>query len=1173
MKVRKWITSLVLFLGLVTAVMPACPGGAAPPIFDINSIKSYRDIPGLTAEEIMAIEALRSARASFSYGSMPTTEAFSWPNGDSAGFTVLFCELLSDLFGLPFVQEIHYWDSLKSGLDKKNIDFTGDLTPTRERKSIYFMTHPIAERALMICTYGDSVTIETEEDVNGLRLGFAEGTITAQSIDDVYPELTFEIVNVQSTPDSLEKLKSGVIDAFVDDAVGAYVYSDYNFIKSKGFFSLVYTPVSLTTANPELEPIISVMNKYLAAGGVDRLYELYKEGDDEYAKYKLSRSFSDEETAYIASLSASGAAVRVGLENDNYPISFYDEKQKEFHGIAPDILAEVSRLTGIKFEVATGQDTAWSEIVEKLRTDDIALVSELQYSKERGKDFIWAAEPYLTSHYALLSKLDYPDVEFYRVVRATVGVVKETAHEELYDALFPGNTNTKRYDTHFEALDALERGEIDLFMSSDVTLLTQMNYREKSGYKVNYIFTAREEKSFFGFNKNEKTLCSIIGKVQNFIETDKMAKEWGSRVYDYSKKLADERTVYMAVFAAILLLMLMLMTGLFVKIFRTRELYKQAVKAEQKASKSKSDFLAQMSHEIRTPMSAILGISEIQLRDERLSAGAEEGFRKIYDSGNLLLNIINDILDFSKIDAGKMEIVPHKYDIPSLVNDTVQLFRLRFESKLIAFNLRIGEDTPLELIGDQLRLRQILNNLLSNAFKYTETGEVRLSVAVEPGSGDETVMLVLKVSDTGQGMTKDQVKRIFDKYSRFNMAINSGIPGTGLGMNITKRLIEMMGGEIFVESEIGQGSVFTVRLPQKTCGSALCGAETVESLRNFSYSNTTKRAQITPEYMPYGRVLVVDDVESNLYVATGLLRLYGLSIETANSGFEAIKKIKDGGVYDVVFMDHMMPVMDGIKATNILRGSGYNQPIVALTANAISGQAEMLLSNGFDRFISKPIDSRELDLVLKELIRDRKPPETLEAARRERPKAVITPEKYLTELKKYFIKDAEGIIKVLEDIYAKIDGLDDTDIASYTTAVHGIKSALKNIGETRLSELALELEKAGEARDFDVVLGETPALLENLKALIAKLKPQEKSLAGEVSREDRLYLKEKLYELGTACETFNIRAAETVLLDLGQRSWPGEIDEALNEISLSLLRGEFKKAVSLAKKITKGSPD
>jgi CheY-like chemotaxis protein/two-component sensor histidine kinase len=573
-------------------------------------------------------------------------------------------------------------------------------------------------------------------------------------------------------------------------------------------------------------------------------------------------------------------------------------------------------------------------------------------------------------------------------------------------------------------------------------------------------------------------------------------------------------------------------------------------------------------------MNVILGISEIQLRDEHLSAGAEEGFKKIYDSGDLLLNIINDILDFSKIDAGKMEIVPDKYDIPSLISDTAQLCRLRYEGKPIDFILNVDENTPFELIGDELRIRQILNNILSNAFKYTDTGEVRLSISAEP-SADKTVILVLKVSDTGQGLAKDQIERIFDEYSRFNMETNHGIPGTGLGMSITKRLIDMMGGRILVESEAGKGSMFTVRLPQKDCGSGPCGADIAESLRNFSFNNTsiTKKAQIVYEYMPYGKVLVVDDVESNLYVAKGLLIPYGLHIETAKSGLEAIEKIKDSNVYDIVFMDHMMPVMDGIVATNILRCSGYSYPIVALTANAISGQSEMFLSSGFDRFISKPIDSRELDLVLKEFIRDKKPPEIVEEARQEKYKAVITPKKDLPELKKYFIMDAEDAVSVLENIYAKINDLGDTDIESYTTAVHGIKSALRNIGEIKLSELAFELEKAGETRNFGIVADKTPVFIKKLKTLIEKLNQKKTSNAAPASHDDILYLKEKLYEFRTACETLNIITAETVLKDLKQKTWPQEIDVAINEISEDLLSGEFKKVVSIAEKISNMTND
>jgi CheY-like chemotaxis protein/anti-sigma regulatory factor (Ser/Thr protein kinase) len=496
---------------------------------------------------------------------------------------------------------------------------------------------------------------------------------------------------------------------------------------------------------------------------------------------------------------------------------------------------------------------------------------------------------------------------------------------------------------------------------------------------------------------------------------------------------------------------------------------------------------------------------------------------------------------------------------------------LRYDSLPIKFIVQVDENMPHKVIGDELRIKQILNNLLSNAFKYTDEGEITLSAAFEPGDNDETVKLVFQVSDTGQGMSKEQVDRIFDEYARFNMEENVSIQGTGLGMTITRRLVDMMDGDIFVASELNKGTTVTVRLPQKRCGLTVCGAEVAKHLRDFNFIETSisKKASFIYEQMPYGRVLVVDDVESNLFVARGMLVPYRLHVETAKSGLEAIGKIKKGKIYDMVLMDHMMPKMDGIEATENLRGLGYSQPIVALTANAITGQAEKFLALGFDGFISKPIDSRELDRVLKELIRDRKPPEIVEAARREKHKTLDQPQGNGTELRKLFVKDAEVTLNVLENTYARLDSLEDTDINSYTIAVHGIKSGLKNIGETDLSEFAFKLEKAGKARNLGVVADATPEFISQLKSLMVKLKPEKISRAVTASRDDMLYLTKKLSELASACKGFNIRTAKEISNDLKQKTWPPEIDEALNEISLGLLRGDFKKVVSIAAEILK----
>jgi len=564
-------------------------------------------------------------------------------------------------------------------------------------------------------------------------------------------------------------------------------------------------------------------------------------------------------------------------------------------------------------------------------------------------------------------------------------------------------------------------------------------------------------------------------------------------------------------------------------------------------------------------MNAILGISEIQMRDTTLSPEAEDGYRKIYESGNLLLNIINDILDISKIDAGKMEIVLDKYDIPSLLNDTVLINRMRYESKPIEFNLAVDENTPLEFIGDELRIRQILNNLLSNAYKYTESGEVCLSISID-NRVDDDLTLIFTVSDTGQGMDDDQIARLFDEYTRFNIDSNRNITGTGLGMNITKRLVDLMDGEMSVKSVINKGTEFIVRLPQKRNGLAVCGSDVIDRLRSFNFQSASiaKKVQFIHEYMPYGRVLIVDDVESNLYVARGMMIPYGLHVDTANSGFAAIEMINSNPPYDIVFMDHMMPKMDGIQATKIIQQSGYTSPVVALTANAVVGQAEMFLANGFTDFIAKPIDSRRLDMVLKHYIRDTKTSDVIEAARMEQKelKSKSVPLSDDTaELGKHFVYDAENAVSVLNEALEHIRDPEGFDLPLYITTVHGIKTALANIGEVKLSGTALRLEQAGNENNFNLISSETPALVEALNYLIAEYKSEDESEAVQTTPEDMIFLLSKLNDVRTASISYNLAAIEKLLSEIYTKTWPKDVTDILDEISVYLLRGELKKII------------
>jgi len=564
-------------------------------------------------------------------------------------------------------------------------------------------------------------------------------------------------------------------------------------------------------------------------------------------------------------------------------------------------------------------------------------------------------------------------------------------------------------------------------------------------------------------------------------------------------------------------------------------------------------------------MNAILGIAEIQLQDNTLPQVTKDALERIYSSGDMLLGIINDILDLSKIEAGKLELITAKYDVASLIYDTVQLNIMRYESKPIEFTLDVGETLPYILIGDELRLKQILNNLLSNAFKYTQEGKVNLAISVEMDDVNESsqATLVFVINDTGQGMTADQISKLGSEYTRFNMEANRKTEGTGLGMNITMNLIQLMKGKISIESTPGKGSSFLVRLPQScTTDNAVIGKEMAENLRKLNLNSVSKirNAQFSREFMPYGRVLVVDDVETNLYVAKGLMAPYGLSIDTALSGFETIDKIGSGSVYDIVFMDHMMPRMDGIETIKIMRSLGYERPVVALTANALAGQAEMFLSSGFDDFISKPIDIRQLNAVLNKLVRDKQPDDVIEAARKQKQNLFINGRKHQTtdsQLAEFFIRDAKKATAALEAIYInKCRRLD--DLSTFIINTHAMKSALANIGEDILSDAALKLEQAGRESNKKVIMAKLPSFLESLYAVINKLNVKNipETTDGD-TEEDRLYLSDKLRIIKTACKTYNKKTAKNALAEIREKTWRNKTNEWLSSIAELLIHSEF----------------
>ncbi len=398
-----------------------------------------------------------------------------------------------------------------------------------------------------------------------------------------------------------------------------------------------------------------------------------------------------------------------------------------------------------------------------------------------------------------------------------------------------------------------------------------------------------------------------------------------------------------------------------------KELEIARLKADE-ANRSKSEFLANMSHEIRTPINAVIGMNEMIMREAKDEKIADYS-RNIESAGRSLLSIINDILDLSKIEAGKMELTEAPYKFSSLINDVVVMISVKAREKNLAFNVNVDETLPDGLYGDEIRIRQIITNVLNNAVKYTEKGSVTLSVNYNR-AGDDCNLLV-RVTDTGIGIKPEDIDKVFEKFDRADMNRNKTIEGTGLGLTIVKRLLVMMDGTISVESEYGKGSTFFLRIPQKIHEDDAIG----DYRKKFSSASASDGGYKELFHAPDAEILVVDDTLINLTVVRALLKKTKIKIDTATSAAEALIKTTEKK-YDTILLDNRMPGMDGAEALPIMRtqegGLNKETPIVCLTADAVSGARERYLAEGFTDYLTKPIESAALErMLLKYLPKDK----------------------------------------------------------------------------------------------------------------------------------------------------------------------------------------------------------
>jgi signal transduction histidine kinase/DNA-binding response OmpR family regulator len=586
------------------------------------------------------------------------------------------------------------------------------------------------------------------------------------------------------------------------------------------------------------------------------------------------------------------------------------------------------------------------------------------------------------------------------------------------------------------------------------------------------------------------------------------------------------------------------------KITKHEERLRETAEEENRA---KTQFLARMSHEIRTPMNAVLGITEVELMKPGHPEETRESFSRIHRSSSLLLMVINDILDLSKVEAGKMDVIESEYSITELLTDTVSLNINHIGNKPIEFKIEVNENIPAKLIGDELRIKQILNNFLSNAFKYTSEGIVLMSVG-KVGTPDKGKMdIVFTISDTGQGMSAEELGKLFEsEFKRYNVQENRVVEGTGLGLSIAYQFITMMGGKVTAKSNAGEGTSFTIKIPQKVDTKEVLGKEGAEDIKNMkaNIASSNRLPQIEHEIMPHAKILVVDDIETNLYVVEGYLEAYEIVPETAQSGLEAIEKVKAGNVYDIIFMDHMMPEMDGIETTKTLREAGYTNPIIALTANTVKGARELFMNSGFSGFIGKPIDIVQLNAQLEAFV-----PKSDTPPKPKNEKAEVKTD-VAARIANAFIRDAKKAVEIMEE-FMTVENPDEKDIRKFAIQAHGLKSALANIDKD--PETAKILEAAANSNDMDTVYSHTPDFIKYVEEVMTELAPPE--VSENMTDSNLEVLKSQLNVISDACELYDKKTARDALKTINQEAWSKETTAFLTELEARLLRSEFEEII------------
>ncbi len=602
-----------------------------------------------------------------------------------------------------------------------------------------------------------------------------------------------------------------------------------------------------------------------------------------------------------------------------------------------------------------------------------------------------------------------------------------------------------------------------------------------------------------------------------------------------------------------------------------RYLANKARRDTEFAMQARTEFFAKMSHEIRTPINTIIGMNEMIMRESK-----EDNVRNYATDINVaaksMLSIINDILDLSKLDSGNMTLLPVRYNFSALINDVINMTQSSAEAKKLKLEVWVSHDLPNILFGDDVRIRQILLNLLSNAVKYTKRGTVTLSITSGGYTEHGEVRLVFKVTDTGIGIKEEDIPELFKAFKRIDENKNRYVEGTGLGMNITNQLLFLMGSKLEVESVYGKGSTFSFVLEQKVIGQEIIGdieSHIKRSSQEYEYSTLFTAPDV--------KILVVDDNEANRKVFKNLLKETKIKVEQADSGKQCLKKTA-GTKYDIIFLDHMMPELDGVETFRLLRSAKDNAnsdtPVVVLTANAVVGARDKYLAAGFDNYLSKPIIPENLEKLIADMLPREKLRFDMPVRKTVRKKAVKLPE--LAEFDWTYaitvLKTPELIKQTAGDFYKTIDyeienlnemykNIEASDIMEqYKIKVHSLKSTTKMIGALSLSGVSRVAEVYAINKDVQRIKNITPIIIDELQKIKGILHDWVGSNNTKPPMEDYDEMRSILGELEKALKIRNLDRTDELVESLCEYSYEEELQEKVDTIAKQVLNLQMKKA-------------